>query len=73
MATLSRVLPRRSWQAVFVMPEALLGWHRRLVARRWTYRHTRRGRPPLDREVRELILRLARENSQPVGLPSDRR
>jgi transposase InsO family protein len=33
-----------------------------LVARRWIYPHSRPGRPPLQRERRELILRLAREN-----------
>jgi putative transposase len=32
------------------------------VRRKWTYRHRRAGRPPLDLELRELILRLAREN-----------
>jgi hypothetical protein len=32
-----------------------------LVARRWTYRR-RRCRRPMSREVREVILRIAREN-----------
>jgi putative transposase len=63
LAALSRVMPRRSWQAFLVTPETLLRWHRRIVARRWTYPHGRPGRPPLQPQVRELILRLARENS----------
>jgi putative transposase len=63
LAALSRVMPRRSWQAFLVTPETLLRWHRRIVARRWTYPHTRPGRPPLEPQVRELIRRLARENS----------
>jgi putative transposase len=57
------VLPRRSWHAFFVTPETLLRRHRRIVARRWTYPHRRSDRPPLDPEVRQLILRLARENN----------
>ena len=63
LAALSRVLPRRSWPAFLVTPETLLRWHRRLVAKHWTYPHTQPGRPPVDRSVRELILRLARENT----------
>jgi putative transposase len=63
LAALSRVLPRRSWQAFIVRPETLLRWHRRLVADHWTYSHRRCGRPPIAREVRELVLRLARENT----------
>jgi putative transposase len=63
LAALSRVLPRPSWQAFLVTPETLLRWHRRIIARRWTYPYRRPGRPPLEPSVSELILRLARENS----------
>jgi putative transposase len=63
LAALSRVTPRRAWRAFLVTPETLLRWHRRIVARRWTYPHRRPGRPPVDPSVRQLILRLARENT----------
>jgi putative transposase len=62
LAAFSRMLPRRSWTAFSVRPETLLAWHRRLIARRWTYPHRRPGRPSISRDVRKLTLRLAREN-----------
>ena len=57
----SRLLPRSRWQSFLVTPTTLLRWHRQMVARRWTY-PSRRGRPPIGHEIRELVLRLAREN-----------
>ena len=57
----SRLLPRGRWSSFLVTPATLLRWHRSLVANRWTYRQ-RPGRPPICREVRVLIMRLAREN-----------
>ena len=43
LAAASRMIPRARWRSFFVTPDTLLGWHRRLVARRWTYRITGRG------------------------------
>jgi len=62
LAAISRALPRACWSCFFVRPETLLCWHRRLVADAWTYPHRGAGRPPLDRELQQLIVRLAREN-----------
>jgi hypothetical protein len=61
LAAASRLLPRPMWRSLMVTPATLLRWHRRLVARRWTY-GGRCGRPPIDEEIRALVLRLAREN-----------
>jgi putative transposase len=61
LAAASRLLPRSSRRSFLVTPATLLRWHRRLVARRWTYQ-SRNGRPPIDNKIRELVLRLAREN-----------
>jgi putative transposase len=62
LAAVSRTLPRTRWSCFLVKPETLLHWHRRLVAGSWTYPHRGAGRPPLDQDVQQLIVRLAKEN-----------
>jgi putative transposase len=59
IALLAGLIPRERWTPFLVTPKTILDWHRRLVARRWTYPHRRPGRPPLERETVELILRLS--------------
>jgi len=50
--------------ACIVTPETILGWHRRLVALKWTFRRRDMlGRPPIADEVRVLIVKLARNDS----------
>jgi transposase InsO family protein len=44
-----------------VTPATVLRWHRRLVARHWTYPH-RPGRPPTDPAVVALVEQMARDN-----------
>jgi putative transposase len=62
LAAFSRALPRAAWASFVVTPATLLRWHRELVARRCTYPHRRPGRPTTAVAVRELVVRLAREN-----------
>ncbi|MFF1756578.1 integrase core domain-containing protein [Streptomyces sp. NPDC058266] len=64
LAALSRLVPRDRWRQVFaVTPTTLLRWHRQLVMRKWTFTQRRRpGRPSTASTVKQLILRLAREN-----------
>ncbi len=62
LAALSRLLPRRRWSLFVVTPATLLGWHRRMIRRHWTYPNKPTGRPPVPTEVQALIVRLATEN-----------
>jgi putative transposase len=62
LAAFSQLLPRPRRRSFLVQPATLLRWHRDLVRRRWTYAGRRPGRPPLNAQTRQLILRLAAEN-----------
>jgi len=63
LAAASRAMTRSIWSSFVVRPETLLRWHRELVRKKWTYRRRGHpGRPPIEPEVRDLIVRLGREN-----------
>ncbi|MGH3937117.1 MAG: hypothetical protein ACRDTG_00550 [Pseudonocardiaceae bacterium] len=61
LAALVRRLPPMLRGYRLVTPGTILRWHRRLIAKKWTYPR-RTGRPPLKDTVASLIERLAREN-----------
>jgi putative transposase len=46
-------------------PDTILRWHRELIARKWDYSDRMQkqpGRPPVSDDIRQLVLRIAREN-----------
>src|SRR5258705_1908433 len=50
--------------AATALPDTILAWYRRLIARKFDGSQARRapGRPRIDREVEQLIVRMAEEN-----------
>ena len=66
LALLAGTLPmeRLAAMRLIVTPETILRWHRDIVHRRWARvsRRRRSGRPAAHRNVRSVVLRLAREN-----------
>jgi hypothetical protein len=47
-----------------VKPEAVIRWHRRGFGAYWRWKSRRRcGRPRIDREIRDLIRRMSKENA----------
>jgi putative transposase len=44
-------------------PETVLGWHRQLVKRKWTYNPSgHNGRPRIDQELERLVVRFAQKS-----------
>ncbi len=66
LAVLTRLAPGAMRGLILVKAATVLGWHRQLLAKHWTFPHRRAGRPRVAEEVRRLVrrlvLRIAGEN-----------
>ena len=65
LAVKAKVLGRRVLDELetLVTPDTLLAWHRKLIAKKWTYARNGPGRPRVAQEITDLVLRMARENT----------
>jgi len=65
LAMKAKLLGRRGLDELetLVTPDTLLAWHRKLIAKKWTYARKRHGRPRLAQEITDLVLIMARENT----------
>jgi len=61
---LSRLWPNWRSALAIVQPETVIQWHRQgfKLYWRWKSQAGKPGRPPIEREIRELIRRMSREN-----------
>ena len=61
---LSRMFPSILDAITVIKPETVIRWHRRGFRAYWRWKSRRRGgRPKIDREIRDLIRRMSKENS----------
>ena len=67
LAEIAHRLGRKALEDVanVVKPDTLMGWYRRLVARKFDGSKSRRypGRPRIDDDIERLVVRMAKENS----------
>ncbi len=67
LAEIAHRLGRKALEDVanVVKPDTIRGWYRRLVARKFDGSKSRRypGRPRIDNEIEQLVVRMAKENS----------
>src|SRR6266487_100864 len=66
LAEIGQKLGKKALEDVanIVKPDTILAWHRKLVAQKFDGSQRRKGpgRPPIDKEVEALVVRLAQEN-----------
>jgi len=67
LAEIAHRLGRKALEDVsnIVKPDTLMGWYRRLIARKFDGSKSRRypGRPRIDTEIERLVVRMAKENT----------
>ena len=65
LAVKAKVLGRRLLDELetLVTPDTLLAWHRKLIAKKWTYARKGRGRPRIAQEITDLVLSMVRGNA----------
>jgi len=67
LAEIAHRLGRKALEEVanVMKPDTIMGWYRKLVAHKFDGSKSRRfpGRPRIDGEIEELVVRMARENS----------
>ena len=67
LAEIAHRLGRKALEevATVVKPDTLLGWYRRLIARKFDGSKSRRypGRPRIDDEIEQWVVRMAKENA----------
>lgn len=61
MVVLGKMFPWRE-ALVIVKPETFIKWHRTAFRMFWCRKSRKRGRPPLPKNIRELVAQIAREN-----------
>src|SRR5690242_13508167 len=61
---LSRLWPQWRSALIIVKPETVIGWYRQGFRWYWTWktRHGRSGRPPVPKQIRDLIRTMSRQN-----------
>ncbi len=62
ITALAGLIRRERWSGFIVTPATILRWHRELVRSKWTYRHKKTGRPPLDPALVVLVIEMAKAN-----------
>ena len=65
LAKIGKALGKKALEevATIVKPATILGWHRKLVAKKFDGSKNRGpGRPPIETEIEKLIVRMAEQN-----------